>query len=136
MTNAAATRPSRTQFFALIICDPLEKSDNKLSFLRLIWDPVPYLWAGPRELGAEDPDPDPVLIRGPAVLPAGAETRDEPPAGNRAADAADGARMVPLLDPGDADTGLSACCEIRPKLRTLPRATPRPAESLRIADLP
>src|SRR5882724_9670879 len=41
MTNAAATRPSRTQFFALIICDPLEKSDNKLSFLRLIWDPGP-----------------------------------------------------------------------------------------------
>jgi len=40
MTNAAAARPSRTQFFALIICDPLEKSDNKLSFLRMIWDPA------------------------------------------------------------------------------------------------
>jgi len=135
MTNAPATRPSRTQFFALIICDPLEKSDNKLSFLRMIWDPVLYLWAGPCELGAEDPDP--VLIRGPAVLPVGAEALEEPPAGNRAADEADGARMVPLLDPdGDADTGRSTCCEIRPKLRTLPRATPRPAESLRIADLP
>jgi hypothetical protein len=39
MTNAAATRPSRTQFFALIICAPLVKSDNKLSLLRMIWDP-------------------------------------------------------------------------------------------------
>jgi hypothetical protein len=76
-----------------------------------------------------------VLIRGPAVLPAGAETLGAPPAGNRAADAADGARMVPRPDV-DTDAGRSPCCEIRPKLRTLPRATPRPAESLRIADLP
>ena len=74
-----------------------------------------------------------MLIRGPAVLPAGAETLEEPPAGNRAADPATGARIVP---PRDADTGRSTCCEILPKLRTLPRATPRPAESLRIADLP
>ena len=45
--------------------------------------------------------------------------------------------MVPRADAGpDADPGRSTCCEILPKLRTLPRATPRPAESLRIADLP
>lgn len=71
------------------------------------------------------------------MLDAGAETLEEPPAGNRAADAADGVRIVPLLGPdADADPGRSICSEILPKLRTLPRATPRPAESLRIADLP
>ena len=78
-----------------------------------------------------------MFIRGPAVLPAGAEALGAPLAGNRAADAADGACMVPRADAGpDADPGRSTCCEILPKLRTLPRATPRPAESLRIADLP
>jgi hypothetical protein len=91
-----------------------------------------YLWEGPRELGAEDPEPP--LVRGLALTVAGAETL-EPPAGKRMADPAGGACMVPpmFLPP---DAGRSTCCEILPKLRTLPRATPKPAESLRISDLP
>jgi hypothetical protein len=69
------------------------------------------------------------------VLAAGAEALEPPPAGNRAEDAAAGARIVPVRVP-DADADRSACCEILPKLRTLPRATPRPAESVRMFDLP
>jgi hypothetical protein len=111
---------------------PQTETTNRLAFLKIsVFGP--YLWAGPCELEPEDPEL--LLIRGPAVLPAGAETLEEPPAGNRAEDAAAGARIVPLLGP-DEDAGRSTCCEILPKLRTLPRATPRPAESLRMFDLP
>lgn len=55
----------------------------------------------------------------------------DPPAGKRTAEPAAGARTVP--SPGD---GRPTCCEILPRLETLPRATPRPAELRRISDLP
>ena len=55
----------------------------------------------------------------------------DPPAGKRIAEPAGGACTVLI-----PDAGRSTCCEILPRLRTLPRATPRPAELLRISDLP
>ena len=79
-----------------------------------------------------------MLIRGPAVLLAGAVALEALPTGNRAAEDADGARTVPRAD-GDPDAGLLTAPSAGrpvPRLRTLPRATPRPAESPRISDLP
>ena len=95
-----------------------------------------YRCGPPCELGAEDPDPP--LTRGLAIgadaaLRAGAPPRGdeedtrELAGGRRTDDAVGGACMLAPL----GELLRSICCETRPRLRTLPRATPRPAEPLR-----
>ena len=77
---------------------------------------LPPLEAGPLRC-----IPPPLRGMGPLC---GADIRDDD--GRRAADPFIGGRAIPLLA-GEVST----CREILPRLRTLPRGTPRPAEPLR-----
>lgn len=106
----------------------------------------PYRWVPLCEAGAEDPEPP--LIRGAAIEDGAALRAGAPPCmevpprgaeedtrelagGKRIAEAAGGA----CIPAPRAELVRSICCETFPRLRTLPRATPRPAESLRTSAL-